>query len=159
ARALLQWLYWKCGAVSLPGPINVFVAPPDAGPYFQEHLRKIATVVPQAGEAVSFGVARIAVNGYVAQAIALGHHKIDIGPMAQVQAAGAKVPVRIAVKKPYANLTLYVDQGGAEVLKLPMNKMDDGSFSAEAPMPAAAGRYFIEVMGIDVPPDGAVEKG
>ena len=30
AEALLQWLYWKCGATSLPGPVNVLVAPEGA---------------------------------------------------------------------------------------------------------------------------------
>jgi hypothetical protein len=159
ARALLQWLYWKCGAVTLPGPINVVVAPPDAGPLFDEHIRRLGGLVPGAKEPVTFGVARIAVSGYVAQAIAIGHRKVDVSPIAKSQPAGGKVPVRITPKKPYVDLALYVDQGSAEVLKLPMSKLEDGSFTAEAPMPAAPGRYFIEILGTQAPPEGSTEKG
>jgi hypothetical protein len=159
ARALLQWLYWKCGAVSLPGPVNVFVAPPEATAYFQEHVRRLAAVVPKSNEPVSFGLARIAVNGHVAQSVVLGYRLVEVAPLTKAQAAGAKVPVRLALKKPLADLTLYVDQGGASVLKLPMAKQEDGTYSAEAPLPAAPGRYFVEATGIEIPADGAVEKG
>lgn len=158
ARALLQWLYWKCGAVTLPGPVNVFVAPADAGPYFEEHIRRLAAVVPAAKQPLSYGVARIAVNGYVAQAIALGYRSVDVAPIAKSQAAGGKVPVRVTLKRPFEDLSLYVDQGGAEVVKLPMTRLEDGSFTAEAPMPSAPGRYFIEIVGTQAPPAGN-EKG
>ncbi len=159
ARALLQWLYWKCGAVSMPGPVNVLVGTQADGPVFLEHLRRLASIVPALGEPVSYGVARVAVNGYVAQAIAIGYRKVDIAPTPKAQAPGQSVPVRIAVKKPFANLTLYVDQGGPAVLSVPMEKLPDGTFQANAPMPAAPGRYFVEVVGVAVPPDGVVEKG
>ncbi len=159
ARALLQWLYWKCGAVSIPGPVNVVVAPPDAGPLFLEHIRRLAAIVPQLGETVSFGVARVSVNGYIAQAVALAYHKVDISPTPKAQPGGQSVPVRIATRKPFANLTLYVDQGGPAVLSVPMEKQPDGTFLANAPMPAAPGRYFVEAVGVPVPPDGVLEKG
>jgi hypothetical protein len=159
ARALLQWLYWKCGAVSSPGPVNVFVAPPGAEEYFQEHLRRLAAVVPAAKQPLRYGVARISVGPYVAQAVALGYRNVDMAPLPKSQPAGAKVPVRITLQRPHTDLSLYVDQGAAEVLKLPMNKLEDGSFTAEAPMPSAPGRYFIEVVGTQVPPAGTGDKG
>lgn len=159
ADALLQWLYWRCGAISLPGPVNVLVAPADAEPYFQEHLRRLAAVVPGSGMTLSFGIARISIMGYVAQTVAIGFRLVDVAPVAKSQAPGATVPVRIRPRKPYADLTLFVDQGGAGVLSQPMKQEADGSYSAEAPLPATPGRYFVEVAGIDLPPDGAVEKG
>ena len=159
ARALLQWLYWKCGAISMPGPVNVVVAPPEQAALFQEHVRRLASVVPQLkDETVSFGVARVMVMGHLAQAIALGYRKVDMAPTPKAQAAGQSVPVRITLKKPYTNLTLYVDQGGPAVLSVPMEKQPDGAFLANAPMPAAPGRYFVEVVGMTPPADGS-DKG
>lgn len=159
AAALLQWLYWKCGATSLPGPVNVLVAPPDAAPYFQEHLRRLAAFVPQSKDPVSFGVARVAVSGYVAQAVAIGTRKMDISPTPKAQTGGQSLPIRIAPKKPYSSLALYVDQGGPDVLMVPMDKQADGTYSANAPMPAAPGRYFAEVVGVDASTDGGPSKG
>lgn len=160
ADALLQWLYWKCGATSHPGPVNVLVAPADAEPYFQEHLRQLAAAIPRSsGASFSFGVARVAVMGYVAQAIALGVKPVELDPLAKSQAPSAKVPLRIRPKKAYADLQLFVDQGGPDVLALPMRQEADGSYVAEAPLPAAPGRYFVEIVGVDLPPDGDVEKG
>jgi hypothetical protein len=159
ADALLQWLYWKCGAVSVPGPVNVFVAPPGAEAYFQEHLRRLAAAVPKSGATFSFGVARISVMDYVAQAVVLGVRPVDVAPIAKSVAPGAKVPLRIALKKAYADLTLYVDQGGPAVLALPMKQEADGTFGSEVPLPPAPGRYFVEIVGIDVPPDGDIQKG
>ena len=159
ARALLQWLYWKCGSISMPGPVNVVVAPAEQAALFQEHIRRLAAVVPQVkDDVVSFGVARVMVMGHVAQAIALGYRKVDMSPTPKSQPAGQNMPVRIALKKPYTNLTLYVDQGGPAVLSVAMDKQADGTYLANAPMPAAPGRYFIEVVGMTPPADGS-EKG
>lgn len=159
ADALLQWLYWKCGAVSIPGPVNVFVAPPGAEPYFQEHLRRLAAIVSELGVSLSFGVARIPVGGYVAQTVAIGFRVTNVAPIGKGVAPGGRVPLRISPTKPYADLTLYVDQGGASVLMLPMKQEADGTFSSEVPLPPAPGRYFVEIVGIEVPPDGDVQKG
>lgn len=159
AQALLQWLYWKCGAVANPGPVSVLVGPPDAEPYFQEQLRSFAAVVPKARVRAAYGVARFLVAGQVVQAVALGYRAADVAPIAKSQPGGGKVPVHVALANPHEELTLYVDQGGPDVLKIPMKKLEDGSYFAEAPVPAAPGRYFLEVIGRRIPPDGAAEKG
>lgn len=158
-QALLQWLYWKCGAASLPGPVSVLVVPPDAAPVLDEHVRRLAAVVPKAKEQLNYGIARIRVNGYLAQAIAVGYRVADVAPIVKSQPAGAKVPVRIRPRTPQTDLTLYVDQGGPDVLKVPMTRLEDGSYQAEAPVPAAPGRYFLEVMGTRVPDEGSTQKG
>lgn len=159
ADALLQWLYWKCGATSIPGPVNVLVAPEGSEAYFQEHMRRLASVIPTVEGSVSFGVSRTAIAGYVAQTIALAYRPVDVIPMAKSQAPGGAVPVRVMPRKPYANLMLYVDQGGPNVLAAPMKQEADGSFSGSALLPSAPGRYFVEVVGVEVPPSGEVEKG
>lgn len=159
ADALLQWLYWKCGATSIPGPVNVLVAPEGSEDYFQEHMRRLAAIVASVDSTISFGVSRTSVMGYVAQTIALGFRPGDIAPIPKSHAPGALVPIRIKPRKPYANLVLYVDQGGPSVAATPMKQEPDGSFSAEAALPSAPGRYFAEVVGIDIPPDGDVQKG
>src|SRR5262249_46231890 len=56
AHTLLQWLYWKCGAISIPGPVNVFVAGLPRTLYFAEHIQKLALAVRKAGEPLSFGL-------------------------------------------------------------------------------------------------------
>ena len=159
ADALVQWLYWKCGVVSLPGAVNVLVAPPDAEPYFQEHLRRLAAIIPKSDATFSFGVARIAVNGYVVQTIAIGVRPVDVAPITKSVAPGSKVALHIVPKKAYTDLTLYVDQGGPSVLALPLKQEADGTYSAEAPLPPAAGRYFIEVVGVETPPAGSASQG
>lgn len=159
ARALLQWLYWKCGAVSMPGPVNVLVGTQADGPVFLEHLRRLASNRAGARGACLVRcrarrrerVRRAGDRDRVPQ----GRHRAD----AEGAGPGQSVPVRIAVKKPFANLTLYVNQGGPAVLSVPIGEAPDGTFQANAPMPAAPGRYFVEVVGVAVPPDGVVEKG
>lgn len=159
AESLLQWLYWKCGATSTPGPVNILLGPEDTSePFFQEHLRKLASLLPP-GLPLTYGVARVAAPGHVVQAVAIGFRSIDIAPIPKNQAPGARALVRIKPKKPLAHLALYVDQGGPNVVELPMNAESDGSFSVEAPLPSVPGRYFAEIVGVLVPPDGALEKG
>jgi hypothetical protein len=158
AEALLQWLFWKCGAVSLPGPLNVLVAPAEAEPYFRDQLQKAAAALPR-GFSLAYGLARVATQGEVAQVMVLGLRLTELAPIAKSQAPGARVPVRIKPTKAYGELTLYVDQGGPEVVELPMKAEADGSFSGEAPIPGKPGRYFAEVVGVELPPGGAVEKG
>ncbi|MEZ4295926.1 MAG: hypothetical protein R3B70_13205 [Polyangiaceae bacterium] len=152
AQALLQWLFWKCGAATSPGPVNVFVAPPGATGAFAEHIRRLASFVPTAGEPLTYGVARIQVNGYIAQAIAIGRRHVDLVPLPKSQPPGAKVQIKLAVTRPYTDLSLYADQGGPEVTKLPMTQTPDGSFIADVTLPTAPGRYFIEVIGTQPPP-------
>ena len=159
AEALLQWLYWKCGATSLPGPVNVLVAPEGAEAYFQDQLQRIAAAVASVDSSISFGVSRTSIGGYVAQSVAIGFRPGDVSPIPKSHAPGSVVPVRITPRKAYANLMLYVDQGGPNVLEAPMKQAPDGSFSGEVTLPAAPGRYFAEVVGVDLPPDGDVEKG
>lgn len=159
ADALLQWLYWKCGATSLPGPVNVLVAPEGAEAYFQDQLQRIAAAVASLDSSISFGVSRTSIGGYVAQSVAIGFRPGDVSPIPKSHAPGSVVPVRIAPRKPYANLMIYVDQGGPNVIEAPMKQAPDGSFSGEITLPAAPGRYFAEVVGVDLPPDGDVEKG
>lgn len=159
ADALLQWLYWKCGATSVPGPVNVLVAPEGSEGYFQEHMQRLAAIVASVDSTISFGVSRTNVMGYVAQTIALGFRPADVAPIPKSHAPGASVPVRIKPRKPYANLMLYVDQGGPNVTATPMRQEPDGSFSGEAALPSVPGRYFTEVVGVDLPADGDVEKG
>ena len=45
------------------------------------------------------------------------------------------------------------------MLSLPMKQEADGTFSAEAPLPPTPGRYFVEIIGTELPPDKAVQKG
>jgi hypothetical protein len=159
ADALLQWLYWKCGATSIPGPVNVFVAPEGSEAYFQDHMRRLAAFVASLDSSISFGVSRTNIMGYVAQTIALAVRPGDVAPIPKSHAPGAVVPVRITPRKPYANVMLYVDQGGPNVVATPMKQEPDGSFSGEAALPSTPGRYFAEVVGLDLPPDGDAAKG
>jgi hypothetical protein len=122
-------------------------------------MRKLAELVASVDATVSFGVSRTSIMGYVAQTIALGFRPGEVAPIPKSTAPGALVPIRITPRKPFANLTLYVDQGGPSVIATPMKQEPDGSFSAEAALPSAPGRYFAEVVGLDLPPDGDAEKG
>ncbi|MBK8256363.1 MAG: hypothetical protein IPK82_27300 [Polyangiaceae bacterium] len=159
ARTLLTWLYWKCGAGSSPGPVNVLVAPATAEGYFKQHLQAMAAIVPAAKAPMTYGVARIQVGENVVQAVALGIRNARFTPIAKSQTPGSTVPVRVTLERPFSDLNLYVDQGGPEVLKVPMTKEADGSYAANAPIPSTPGRYFLEVVGMRTPAEGSSDRG
>ncbi len=89
ANSLVQWVYWRCGAESLPGPSNVLVAQEGLEQAFEPHLTEAVNRLPKSNAVpMTYGLVRLAVPGGSLQAIA------DWLPRAGSRAPGEEIRAR-----------------------------------------------------------------
>lgn len=147
SRAIVQWLFWKCGAVSRYSRADVTSAGNEEELNFiaYEYAGKLqAAPIPEA-----YGVARATRGGRVSQAIVIGQAPVAVDPFKKSHAPGAQVALKV---KPLAGATeLVLHEGGdaGAVREARMAAAADGSFTVSYALPSQPGRYFLEVTGVD----------
>jgi uncharacterized protein YkwD len=148
--SLTQWLYWKCGAASVPGPSNVLGVAPGLEGAFEQHLGEVARNLPRDLGPLSYGLVRVAVPGGTVQAVALGVRALEIVPVAKQQAPGATLSIDGKVLGGFKDPIVYVEREGADPAEIPMT-VAEGRATATLQLPAKPGRYFLQIEAAEPP--------
>jgi hypothetical protein len=145
-RALIQWLFWRCGAISLYSSASPHWA--FGGSQVAERLDdKVITSARNAKLLLptSYGVARFTQGKKTSQAIVFGRASLDVSAFQKSYAPGAPLTLKIRPLDTSTEFILYIDAEDGGVTREPMQRLDDGSFFISRPVPSRPGRYFIEI--------------
>jgi hypothetical protein len=147
SHALVQWLFWRCGAASRYARIEALTAQgvDDLDLQSADLAGKIqASVYPEA-----YGLARVSHGSSGAQVLVIGRRPLQIDPLPKAYAPGAEVTLKVKPLDAFGELMLHADDGEGGVARERLTAAADGTFSITRKAPSKPGRYFIEVTGLD----------
>ncbi|MEP7127028.1 MAG: hypothetical protein ABJE95_39210 [Byssovorax sp.] len=145
-KALIQWLFWRCGATSLYSHTRPSWA--FGGNQVQERMDGYAIASAHTTRPLlptSYGVARFTQGTKTSQAIVFGRASLDVGTFQKRYAPGAPLVLHIRPLDASTEFVLFTDTGDGGVTREPMQKHDDGSFFISRSAPSRPGRYFLEI--------------
>lgn len=148
--SLTQWIYWKCGAVSVPGPANVLGVGPGLEGAFEQHLAEVAGNLPRELGPLSYGLVRIAATGGTVQAIAIGFRALDLAPISKQQPPGGALALDAKVLGGFKDPVVYFETESADPAEVPMT-VTEGRATATLQLPSKPGRYFLQIKGTEPP--------
>lgn len=154
SAALLEWLFWRAGAVSRYAHIEVMVADgtDDLDLQTADYAGRVqASVYPE-----SFGVARSS-RGRAAQVIVFGRRLVDVDPMPKSYAPGAPITIKARPLDAFTELSLLADGEDGNVVEEKL-AADGGAFTITRKAPTKPGRYFIELTGLDARTSASVPE-
>jgi hypothetical protein len=146
SQALIQWLFWRAGAVVQPSRVVIMTTAGTDDLDFQtaDYAGKVqASVYPE-----SFGLAR-ATSGRPAQVIVFASRPLTVDPIPKSYAPGATITLRVTPTDAFTELRLLSDDDAGGVATDAMTYAADGSYSVTRKAPTKPGRYFLEVTGLD----------
>lgn len=146
SAAMMQWLFWRAGAVSRYARVEAMVVEgvddldlqmADAGTRMQ------APVYPEA-----YGVAR-STRGRGAQVVVFGRRLLDVDPFPKSAPPGAPLTLKVKPAEGFAELTLLADDADGKTSEARLAPAEGGAFTVTWTAPAKPGRYFVEITGLD----------
>ena len=146
SQALVAWLFWRAGAVSLPARFEAMIAPgvDDLDLQTTDYAGRLqASVYPE-----SFGIARSS-RGRATQVIVFGRHPLDVEPLAKTYAPGAPMALKVRPLDGFTELALAADDESGGVAGERFVAGADGAFTITRAVPSKPGRYFLEITGLD----------
>jgi hypothetical protein len=146
SQALLEWLFWRAGAVSRPARVETMVAQgvDDLDLQTTDHAGRLqASVYPE-----SFGLARSS-RGRPVQVVVMGRHPLDVEALSKTYAPGAPITLKVRPLDTFNELALAADDEGGGVAGERLAAGADGAFTVTRKAPARPGRYFLEITGLD----------
>lgn len=157
ASSLIQWIYWKCGSVSLPGTANVLVAEAGLEQAYDQHLIDTLARLPK-GSAMqmTYGLARLSVPGGSLQAIAVGFRAMDLAPLPKKYAPGATLTIAGGLRAGFGQTMAYMESDGPEPAEIALPPSGD-RVGATVQLPSKPGRYFLQIRGAEPPRSAGAE--
>lgn len=151
ASSLIQWIYWKCGSVSLPGTTNVLVAQAGLEQAYEQHMADSANRVPKGSAMqVTYGLVRLSVPGGSLQAIAIGFRAVELAPMQKKYAPGATLAISGALRAGFGQTMAYMETAGPEPAEIALPSAGN-QVGATVQLPTKPGRYFLQIRGAEPP--------
>jgi hypothetical protein len=146
SQALVEWLFWRAGAVSRVARVETMVAQgvDDLDLQTTDYAGRLqASVYPE-----SFGVARSS-RGRPTQVIVIGRHPLDVEAISKTYAPGAPIALKVRPLDAFTELSLAADDENGGVTTERLAAGDGGAFTVTRKAPGKPGRYFLEITGLD----------
>ncbi len=158
AVSLEQWLFWRCGATTIPAGFDILAFEgDDSTPSLDQRLAQVAERQKASRVPLSYGLVRVAFSAsFTVQALVLGRRPVEVPAFKKSFEPGQELVVAARPTLGYTDLTLFADAGGGDVRVVPMTAGDDQSHWAKVVLPSQPGRYFVEVVGVE-PVEGAAD--
>jgi hypothetical protein len=151
AVSLEQWLFWRCGATTIPAGFDILAFyGDDPTPSLDQRLAQVAEQQRTRHVPISYGLVRVAFSDTITvQALVLARRPVEVPAFKKSFEPGQEIEVAVRPTLGYTDLTLFADAGGGDVRVVPMTAGDDQSHWAKVVLPSQPGRYFVEVVGVE----------
>jgi hypothetical protein len=146
SHALMEWLFWRAGAISRYARIETMIAEgvDDLDLQTTDFAgRAQASVYPE-----SYGLARSS-RGRAVQVIVVGRRPLDVEPLPKTYAPGAPITIKVKPLDAFADLALLADDDKGGVTEARFAPAEGGALTVTQNAPSKPGRYFLEITGLD----------